>query len=510
MTLGRLAFVVLAGVMLGMAAYALLGPSSAEPMAVSTTTTSTASPSTTVAPTATTTSAAPTSTTSAPLVRAPGEVPAWTVGRPWGSTVGLTMFRGNPTRSWHGSGPLPATAPQELWRYPDSAMCASSTVAQESKVWCGTGWTGQPAVWERPDGITEVIFGAYDRSVHFVDAATGIATRRPFATGDLIKGSVTIDPEGFPLIYFGSRDNKLRIVALDGAVPTEVWALDAYAVAGIWNNDWDGNPAVIDDVMYVGGENGWFFAIRLNRSFDTEGLVRVQPEIVFSMKGWTDELVAAVGPNLSIEGSVAFFGRTAYFANSGGRVVGVDMDLALAGEDAVVFDFWVGDDVDASIVIDEEGMLYVAAELERDTRRAAELGQLVKLDPSRPDPFVWGVHIPKDGVDGGAWATPALHAGFVYLPTNTGRLLVVGARSGEVVWEDRVGFHAWSSPSIIDGTLLLATCTGEMRAYSLAKPSVPRLLWQFPAAGGCIESTPAVWNGVIYVGSRDGFVRAYR
>ncbi len=344
-----------------------------------------------------------------------------------------------------------------------------------------------------------------------MDAATGEALRPPFRTGDLIKGSVTLDPDGFPLIYFGSRDNKLRIVALDREEPAELWSLDAYEVPGIWNNDWDGNPVVIDDIMYVGGENGWFFAIELNRSAGEGGLVTVDPEIAFSMPGWTSELVAAVGSNQSIEGSVAFFGRTAYFANSGGRVVGVDMDLALAGAaDPVVFDFWVGDDVDASIVVDADGMLYVAVELERGTQRSEDLGQLIKLDPTRESPFVWGVHIPRDGVDGGAWATPAVYRGFVYLPTNTGRLLAVGAASGEVVWEDRVGFHAWSSPVVVDATLLLATCTGEMRAYSLAQPSMPQLIWQFQAAAGCIESTPAVWNGVIYVGSRDGFMRAYR
>ena len=46
-------------------------------------------------------------------------------------------------------------------------------VGGEDKVWCGGGWTGQPLVWERPDGVTEVIFGAYDKHIHFVDAATG-------------------------------------------------------------------------------------------------------------------------------------------------------------------------------------------------------------------------------------------------------------------------------------------------------------------------------------------------
>ncbi|MEX0756926.1 MAG: hypothetical protein WD204_03160, partial [Acidimicrobiia bacterium] len=282
------------------------------------------------------------------------------------------MFRGNPTRSFYGTGPLSSGPPDVLWRYPESPMCGSSVVDGESSLWCGTGWTGQPAVWERPDGVTEVVFGAYDKSIHFVDAATGVATREPFATGDIIKGSVTIDPDGFPLLYTGSRDNKLRVIALDRDPVEELWALDANEVQGIWNNDWDGNPVIVDDILYEGGENGWFFAIRLNRS-TSDGRVVVDPEIVFSMPGWNDELLARVGSNVSIESSVVVFGRTVYFANSGGRIVGVDMDLVEAGaEDPVTFDFWAGDDIDATMVADPDGMLYVAVELERFNERSAE------------------------------------------------------------------------------------------------------------------------------------------
>jgi hypothetical protein len=64
---------------------------------------------------------------------------------------------------------------------------------------------------------------------------------------------------------------------------------------------------------------------------------------------------------------------------------------------------------------------------------------------------------------------------------------------------------------VIDDRLVVATCeTAELRAYSLEDPARPERLWTLaPAAGGCIESTPAVWEGQIYVGSRDGFLRAY-
>jgi outer membrane protein assembly factor BamB len=423
------------------------------------------------------------------------------------------MFRGNPMRSFYGTGPLPSDPPEVLWQYPDEPMCGSSVVGGVSSVWCGTGWTGQPAVWERPDGITEVVFGAYDKSVHFVDAATGLATREPFPTGDIIKGSVTIDPDGFPLLYTGSRDNKLHVIALDREPVEELWSLDADEVRGIWNDDWDGNPVIVDDMLYEGGENGWFFAIKLNRTI-TDGEVTVDPEIAFAMPGWNDELLGRVGSNVSIESSVVVYERTVYFANSGGRIVGVDMDLVEAGtEDPVVFDFWAGDDIDATMVADADGMLYVAIELERFNERSAELGQLISLDPSRPDdPVRWGVPVPGvAGSDGGMWASPAVAHDMVYVPTHTGRLLAVDAATGEVTWEDTVGFHAWSSALVVDGKLLVGTCeVAELRSYDLSDPRQPTLEWSVPAAAGCIESTPAVWDGQIYVGSRDGFMRAYR
>jgi len=47
-----------------------------------------------------------------------------------------------------------------------------------------------------------------------------------------------------------------------------------------------------------------------------------------------------------------------------------------------------------------------------------------------------------------------------------------------------------------------------LRAYDVSDPSVLQLLWELPVGGGCIESTPAVWNGRLYVGSRDGYFYA--
>src|SRR3546814_17906615 len=82
------------------------------------------------------------------------------------------------------------------------------------------GWTGQPAVFERQasDGTTRtwLVFGAYDGAVHFLDAETGEELLPPFRTGDLIKGSVTVDPDGYPLVHTGCRDDRSRLLSIGG------------------------------------------------------------------------------------------------------------------------------------------------------------------------------------------------------------------------------------------------------------------------------------------------------
>lgn len=464
------------------------------------------------------------------------------IGKPWGTVEGLTMFRGSPTRSWYGKGPVPAV-PVVAWRYPERAMCMESTAQGVTKQWCGSGWTGQPVVWQRPDGITEAIFGAYDGAVHFVNTATGKETRPKFQTGDLIKGSVTLDPDGYPLLYFGSRDNYLRVIALDRSVPTELWKLSAYAVKGRWNDDWDGNPVEMNDMLFEGGENGWFFAMKLNRQFNSQGQVIVDPKITFKMPSYDDALINKIADGMvSIEGSVVFYGNRVYFANSGGRILGLDISNIEKGIAPVVFDYWVGDDTDATMVVDDQGMLYVAVELERTNAlpaaRTKKLGQIIKLNPyagpgtgassgsvtdsvagvaggaragstASIDAFVWGVAVPRGTMDkGGVWATPAIWDNYLYASTHTGKLLVIDRQNGKTTFSDNIGEHAWSSPVVVEKTLLVATCTpsGSIRQYSLANPAVPSLInvMHLPS-GACIESTPAVWKGQILVGTRDGF-----
>jgi WD40 repeat protein len=431
---------------------------------------------------------------------------------------GLTTFRGNETRTYYGEGPVPEDA-AILWRYPPSGgLCSESTDAAGTRTWCGTGWTGQPNVVDPADGPAQVRFGAYDRAVHVVHGRTGRDLYEPFVTGDLIKGTVTSDPDGYPLLYTGSRDNFLRVLALDrGDRPVELWKLSAYSAPNqVWNDDWDGSPLIIGDYLLEGGENSWFYVVKLNRDYGPDGKVTVNPQVRLRVPGYDQQLFSDLGDQeVSIENSVAYDDRrgVVYFANSGGLVQGWRIADVLDGgkRHSRVFRFWTGEDTDASVVIDPEGDLYVASELERFNARSAQVGSVFKLDPRKPgDPVVWSLKMPETGPEGagGVWATPGLYRNVVFIATNTGRILAIHKDRGKIRWELSLPPPTWTSPVVVDGVLIVGDCAGELHAYDLRPNPLkgpPKERWSVKLEG-CIESTPAVWEGMVYVGSRGGAV----
>ncbi|MFM8848325.1 MAG: PQQ-binding-like beta-propeller repeat protein, partial [Actinomycetota bacterium] len=174
-----------------------------------------------------------------------------------------------------------------------------------------------------------------------------------------------------------------------------------------------------------------------------------------------------------------------------------------------VFRYWTGDDSDATTVIDEDGFLYVGVEVDRNNRRAKEVGQLLKIDPrivaDGADPVVWRVDVNK-GVDSGTWSTPALWNNLVIWPTKPGTVYAVDRATGAIVWTIKVSGPALSSPLVVDDTLILGDGAGKLRAWSLAGGQ-PNQLWEVGLSAN-IESSPVMWNGRIYVGSRSGFFYA--
>ena len=181
---------------------------------------------------------------------------------------GITTFRGNATRDYYGEGPVPRH-PVIRWSYPESGeLCSTSSDAAGSRVWCGTGWTGQPNVIVHEDGRIEIREGAYDAHYHFLNGRTGRPMRPDLVTGDLAKGSATLGPRGIPAV--------LRGLARQPASASSPWTARARRCSGrmnadttvsrpLWNNDWDGAALVLGDYLLEGGENSWFYVVKINR-----------------------------------------------------------------------------------------------------------------------------------------------------------------------------------------------------------------------------------------------------
>jgi outer membrane protein assembly factor BamB len=57
---------------------------------------------------------------------------------------------------------------------------------------------------------------------------------------------------------------------------------------------------------------------------------------------------------------------------------------------------------------------------------------------------------------------------------------------------------------VVDDVLLQGDCSGVLHAYDVSDPKAdPPELWTVQLEG-CIESTPAVFDGRIFVGARGG------
>ena len=235
---------------------------------------------------------------------------------------------------------------------------------------------------------------------------------------------------------------------------------------------------------------------------------------MLTLPSWDAQLDRdAPGQHYSIENSVAFDDGVVYFANSAGLVQGWDISRVLRGGRRAkrVFRFWTGDDTDASIVIDEEGHLYVASELEEFRPRSAEVGQLMKLDPSAATPAaaVVGAACGQESTERVARGRPrrSTASWSTSRPTPAACWPSSGTAAGSG-GEYSLPGPTWSSPVVVDQVLLQGDCDGTLHAYDVSDQTRrPPQLWQV-TLGGCIEATPAVWKGMVFVGTRAGAMYA--
>ena len=114
-----------------------------------------------------------------------------------------------------------------------------------------------------------------------------------------------------------------------------------------------------------------------------------------------------------------------------------------------------------------------ASEYERQSTaaRSEEVGQLVKLDPRKPDdPLVWKVDDHEILGQSGIWGTPAIADGVVYADTNQGRVMGVDQKTGKILWSKQLPGPTWQSPVVVDDVLIQGDCNGVLHGYDVSNP----------------------------------------
>jgi outer membrane protein assembly factor BamB len=446
---------------------------------------------------------------------------------------GVLTFRGGPARTGGAFGARRVTERrlEVAWTF--------KTTAGTARWGGGAGWTGEPVLVRWPDVVrhsmaalgarrtdrrlVEVIQGSLDGNVYFLDLRTGKPTRAPLRTGNPIKGSVSLDPRGWPLLFVGqgipgNRPIGLRIYSLvdgeevfflPGRDPAARRAWGAFDSCGLLNRD--------TDTYLVGGENGIVYLLELHSAFDPIALtVKVAPRVLryrFREEG---------EPREGIENSLAVLRNLAFFADNSGTVQALDLATF---RPAWAFD--AGDDTDASLVVEEEPsgpVLYTASEVDHQGERG--FARLRKLDALTGKPL-WTHEVPcradhtsAHTTDAGVFATPVvgkddLADRVVFTLSRCperGAVLALAKADGRELWRRGLATDAWSSPTEVRDEaagktwLLQADRGGRLH---LLDPADGRIAFTLPL-DGTVEASPAVYDDLAVVGTRAGTIYGIR
>ncbi len=445
---------------------------------------------------------------------------------------GITTFRGNNYRdnASFGTRTVSQKKLEIVWK-----KTGLGAISGEGSFWPGTGWTGQPLIvhWSedvkklmninsdmKAKDLVEVIYPTLDGNIYFLDLETGKPTRNPIKIGYPIKGTGMIDPRGYPILYtgMGINDNggkyseyKYRIFnLLNQKEMYSIFGRDQVAFRGWGAND---SSAILDkktDTLLDCGENGLVYKVKMNTKFDkTAGTLSVAPQITkYRYRSpYNDEQ--------GIENSPAVYKNYMYFCDNGGTLQCLDLNTMKP-----VWIYETGDDTDSTIVIEEtkDGVfLYTANQVdkrgENGKNKFADCN--IRKINAKTGELVWQKDykcVYNYYINGGSLGTPVLGKDDIsnmvifnvcFTGSNTdGNMIALDKNTGEEIWNKKLTAYSWCSPvdfKSSDGKtyLVYTDYAGYMR---LVDPMDGKTLDSVSLEGN-VESSPAIYNDTIVVGS---------
>lgn len=438
---------------------------------------------------------------------------------------GIITFRGNNLRN---------TASYGISNIQSEKLTKSWEFTTGNSTWGGgAGWTGQPVIvrWSKEiremmnikeefiniDGFTEIIYGSLDGNVYFFDLITGQPSRNHISIKNPLKGSISIDPREYPLLYVGDGINEngrfghRTFSLIDGKELCFIKGYDSFAYRG-WGA-FDGSSIVNTntDTLILGGENGLFYNVKLNTDFDRENKnISISPEIIkyrYKIKN---------NQYQGIENSVAVYRNLAFFGDNGGSIQCVDLTNMKP-----VWALEKSDDTDATITIEVEDSipyLYTGTEVDKQgTKGNAIIRKINGLSGEiiwEKDYECWSI-LGERPNNGGALATNIIGKNNLshiviftlgrYKTLNAGLMIALDKETGEEIWRWEMPHYAWSSPVDFyneNGKGYIIQCDSIGNMYLL--DGITGNTLDKINLGSNIESSPAIFEDFIVVASRGG------
>lgn len=462
---------------------------------------------------------------------------------------GVTCFRGNNYRNSAAFGTVSLSEEklQKVW----------SVVIGGIDTWTGVGWNGQPAIVKWSDdlkskmnilpskkskpNLKEVIYATLDGNIYFLDLDNGEATRKMLTIGFPLKGSVSVDPRGIPLLYSGQgideiidddfQDTSDKSTDKGNTTPTfekklkkveigyrifslmdfkQLYFINGYDTKAFrWWGAFD-STGIIDrnsDTLIVCGENGIFYRIKLNTVFDkNSGRISISPDPYKYRYSYPKKSTTGT------ENSVAIYKNLAFFADNGGVLQCLDMNTLTP--------VWVRDvidDTDSTIALEESEdgnvSLYTACEV--DIQKDDGKSYIRKIN-ALTGSLLWEKSYTcnyDSDTNGGVLASPVVGKKdisnlVIYNISKTvgskaGKLIAFDKKTGNEQWVLNLDNYCWSSPVDVyteSGKSYIIVCDSAGNMF-LIEGRTGRVIDKINL-GANIEGSPAVYDDMIVVGTR--------
>lgn len=324
---------------------------------------------------------------------------------------------------------------------------------------------------------------------------------------------------------------------------------------------YDGSPMIANDTLVYGGENGIFYTVKLNAQFDAAaGTVSIQPDGLIKSRydgsGYSRDDTAGARW-FGVESSVSAFRNYAFFTDNGGRLQCVDLNTM-----QIKYVVDVTDESDASVVVEEsydDNTIYLYTGSQTRTK-GSDLPEGYGYSYQRKINGLTGAIIWEKkwicstgdaSASGGIVATPHVGRGqisnlVIYsfslaaqsngaatavsgetpnpeatdtadaaqgdnLPqpnasgsyTLGGRIVAYDKATGNIIWSIEQTNDYWASPVVVydaQGKAYLIQC--DRGGYVTMYDASSGIMLNSIDIGSRIDSTPAVFNNLLVVGTR--------